>query len=334
MSTALFPAVCFGKLPSFGDFIRHNAASREVLAFDEWIHQGLYYSRAHFGASWDQAFAAAPQYHFLFYPENADRFLVGLMQPSRDKSLRSYPFVVSLLIDRRRIAEGRSHLLPITLSQFLVGSRQLVSRALNGMDAREIADQTQSLSFAALDQVASESVYRTEFLEKVGLERFWQNLFGSFNDPRKYLILNNLGETLQPFKSRGLHRLTLGLRFPLSSDPSSATYEVCFWVQLCLTILGAPAVTPILFWAGHQDTHPGYLFLFFRQPSPRNYLQLLQPDIDSETICAVDKDGRDKLTTLSSSPSNNYRTLLDSGGQSLSQFLLEIRKAADLGYFR
>ncbi|MGH7450302.1 MAG: TagF domain-containing protein, partial [bacterium] len=42
MSSANFPAGCFGKLPSYGDFIRHNAASREALDFDQWIQQGLH----------------------------------------------------------------------------------------------------------------------------------------------------------------------------------------------------------------------------------------------------------------------------------------------------
>ncbi len=324
MSDVLFPAVCFGKLPSFGDFVRHNATSREVLAFDEWLHQGLYFARTQLGPKWDVTFAAAPQYHFLFVPENAERFLAGVMQASHDKSLRRYPFLISLLIDRRRFSNGEAYLLPVALAGFFEGGRRFVERAMNGIEAREIADQTQALNVTDLGHLASTSPYKAEFLDTVTLEKLIARLFDRFDDPRKYLLFKNLVDVLQPFRSRSLLRLNLGLRFPLSTDASTTSYEVCFWVHTCLALLGSSLFTPILFWAPPQPGKAGHMFLFFRQPSARSYLQILKPDAESETICVVDQDGNDRVATSSQTLSASLRSLLDAGNRTLGQFLHDI----------
>ena len=321
MSDVLFPAVCFGKLPSFGDFVRHNAASREVLAFDEWIHQGLYFARTQLGPKWDQTFAAAPQYHFLFIPENAERYLAGVMQASHDKSLRRYPFLVSLLLDRRRFTNGEAHLLPVALSDFFAGGRRFVDRAMNGIEAREIADQTLALNVPDLNHLVSTSAFKSEFLDRVTLSGFLTRLFDSFDNPRKYLVFKNLADVLPPFRSRSLLRLNLGLRFPLSADDGATSYEVCFWVYMCQAFLGATSFTPILFWTRPQSEKSGHLFLFFRQPSSKNFLQLLKPEAESETVCVVDRDGGDRIANISQTLPHPYRSLLESGDSTLGQFL-------------
>lgn len=333
MSDVLFPAVCFGKLPSHGDFIRHNAASREVLGFDEWIHQGLYFARTQCGSNWDQIFASSRRYHFLFYPENAERLLVGLMQPSHDKSMRRYPFFVSLLIDRRRSVDGQAFLLPVVLSEFFDRGNSFLQRALNGMDAREIADQTESLGVARLDHAGAATSYRDQFLQRVTMIDFWKALWSDPEDPRKYLIFKNLGETLQPFKSRGVHRLTLGLRFPLSGNNQAAAFEVCFWAQVCLTMLDASSLIPVLFWSTPREGSSQHLYIFFRQPSARTFLQLLRPDVASESICVVDEEGKEKLATLPGSFSTQYRSLVDSSGETPAQFLEKLQRTSDAGYY-
>ena len=325
MADVLFPALCFGKLPSFGDFVRHNATSREVLAFDEWLHQGLYFARTQLGAKWDQTFAAAPQYCFLFVPENAERYLAGVMRASHDKSLRRYPFLVSLLLDRRRFANDGAHLLPLALSGFFEDGRRFVERAMNGIEAREIADQTQALTVGDLSHLVSTSNYKTDFLDGVTLNGFLTRLYGSFENPRKYLLFKNLADVLPPFRSRSLLRLNLGLRFPLSANDTATSYEVCFWIHLCQAFLGGISFAPILFWTRSEGEQPGHLFLFFRQPSSKNYLQILKPEAESETICVVDQDGGDRMTSISEALPHLYRSLLDSGGSTMGQFLLGVR---------
>ncbi|MGH9363063.1 MAG: type VI secretion system-associated protein TagF, partial [Thermoanaerobaculia bacterium] len=46
-------AGCFGKLPIFADFIRHNAGGREAGQFDRWLQEGMALSQQVLGRDWE-----------------------------------------------------------------------------------------------------------------------------------------------------------------------------------------------------------------------------------------------------------------------------------------
>jgi type VI secretion system ImpM family protein len=321
MSISGSSALCFGKLPSHADFIRFNAASREALALDEWLHHGLYFARTQLGVGWEQDFTHAPTYRFVFNPESADRFLAGVMQPSQDKSQRSYPFLVSLLLDHRWLRDSDAHLAPAAFSSFFEGAGRLIRDATNGLEMREIADQTQALNCPEPDRGAVMGQYNKEFLEPFAVISFWQELFGSFDDPRKFLLFNNLADVLLPVRNRSFRRMNLGLRFPLLKSGQRADYMACFWLNITLTMLGTMPGWPFLFWNTPVNGAPGYLFLFFRQPSPKNFLQLLKPGADTESICAVDEEGKEALGNAAAKIPSALRGLLEKREGSLSGFL-------------
>ncbi len=314
-------ALCFGKLPSQADFIRFNAASREALALDEWLHHGLYFARTQLGARWEEEFAHAPAYRFVFNPESADRFLAGVMQASQDKSQRSYPFLVSLLLDRRWLRDSDAHLAPAAFSSFFEGASQFIRLAMNGLEMREIVDRTQALNCPEPDRSDITSRYNREFLEPFAVTSFWQELFGSFDDPRKYLLFNNLASVLLPVRNRSLKRMSLGLRFPLLKNEAQADYMACFWLNITLIMLGVMPGPPFLFWSVQGNGTSAHLFLFFRQPSPKNFLQLLKPEADSESICVVDEEGISAVGKSASMLPSALRALLDKREGSLSGFL-------------
>ncbi len=322
-------AFCSGKLPAHADFIRFNAASREALALDDWLHHGLHFVRTQIGGSWEQQFSQGPRYQFVFHPENSERFLSGLLIPSQDKSQRRYPFLVSLMMDRRKFPESQVFLTPVLLASFFEQAGQFVVRASNGLEMRDIADQTQALSIASLDQTASERQFRAEYLDVMTAREFWRDMFGSFEDPRKYLLLKNLIEVLLPIRGRTPFRLNLGLRFPLSNNSGMHKFEVCLWHQVCVSLLGGSPGAPYLFWTLSLEPGQGHLFLFFRQPSPRIFLQLMNPKTENETVCVVDEEGAGNLSSADRSLSQTYRTLLESGGSTLSLFLQELKNVSD-----
>jgi len=329
MADVMAMAFCSGKLPAHADFIRFNAASREALAFDDWLHHGLHFVRTQLGVSWERTFSQSPQYQFVFHPENSDRFLSGLLMASQDKSQRRYPFLVSLLMDRRRFLDNQVFLAPVLLSSFFERAAQFVLRAMNGMEMRDIADQTQALSVSSLDQGSSEQQFRSEYLEVVTAREFWASVFGSFDDPRKFLVLKNLVDVLLPVRRRTPFRLNLGLRFPLSRDLRKRKFEVCLWHQVCLSMLGASPGVPFLFWTLPRDGGEGHLFLFFRQPPPRFFLQLLSPGVENETICIVDEEGAENVATAGQTLTQGYRALIESGDVTLSQFLQGLNQVSD-----
>jgi type VI secretion system ImpM family protein len=313
-ATGLYPAGCLGKLPAFADFVRHNATARETLALDEWIQHGLYHAQQLLQTEWDSSFENAPAYNFIFWPENSDRFLVGYMRPGRDRSGRRYPFVVSLLVDRPRYGAKYVHLAPAAFAVFLKDARQFAELAMDGLDLREIARRVQALSLP-VESGRGEEDYR-QFLRGTTLRDFCKELFGSFDGPVKQTVFENLADILLPFRQRPIVRLSLGLRFPLSTASSRSCLETSFWLDASLRMVKQNAVAPLLFWTTGGSALGGAAYLFFRPPSPKNFVYLIKPELESDTICVLERFGRGenaprRYTTLLREESLRLDALLD-----------------------
>jgi type VI secretion system ImpM family protein len=87
----------FGKHPSAGDFLRHNASSPEVLALDEWLSLALAAGPKVLGA-WEQSFISGPTLRFLCH-QGAGRCLLGALAPSQDRSGRLFPLITFAELD-------------------------------------------------------------------------------------------------------------------------------------------------------------------------------------------------------------------------------------------
>jgi type VI secretion system ImpM family protein len=321
MEAVLFPAACFGKLPLYADFVRFNASGRETLAFDQWLHQGLFHGRSQFGAQWESVFENAPEYRLVFLPENAGRFLVGLLRPSRDKSNRKYPFSVSVLVDRPRYADTDGPLAPALFMDFFSQASQLVDRAAAGLDMQELGQQTEALSVASLDDLANLKMGYSQYLTRTTLQTFLSGSLGAFDGQKTKLLFANLTESVLPLRKHSASRFALGLRFPLSADESTIDHQACFWVQAALVMSGGLSIIPVMFWTPDKGAHRSYLFLFFRQPSPKIFLQLVQPDLPSDGICNLDEEEQTMLSRMDEVLGPDLRHLLEDGDQTLNEFL-------------
>ena len=320
MSTAYYPAGCFGKLPHFGDFVRHNAASREARAFDQWIQEGLYFAKGRMRQEWGQAFRSSSPYHFVFHPETADRFLVGILQPSHDKGEREYPFLVFVQVDRPRFGSGMT-LIPIAFDSFFAGARALISRANNGVEMRQIPEQVEELNVSLAVTARSAEREFDDWISMTTVGQLFTELFGGFEDPRKFLLFRNLTEILEPLRQRGASRFPLGLRFPLSTG--RVGYEASFWIELSMSILGNPAIAPVYFWTAAHDGRPAYLYLFFRQPSSRALTQLVNPALDNDNICELDEEGAANIGGAAGALPMEYRSLLEKPDTRLQELLID-----------
>ena len=324
-AASYFPAMCFGKLPSYGDFVRHNAGGRDALAFDQWLQQGLYHARAKLGAAWEESFRRAPPYYFLFSPENSEGFLLGLLQPSHDRGERCYPFTVALRLDRRFPAELLP-LTPIVFESFLTGATRLAKDA-GAMSLHEIAAATERLdTTTGRDYYAAVGRYRTHLATTlVGYlrDRLW-----TADPERLFLVFKNLLEVLAPVRGRNVTRLALGLRFPIAADPAQAGHDVSLWAEAALRVMSATGPRLFLFWTapGTPGAAPASAtvassFLFLRQPTARSVMHFLRPDLTSDFICAVDSDGAGELSRARRALSPAFSSALAAGEMSLAQLL-------------
>ena len=85
MSIDKVTSLFFGKLPAYGDFVRHNASKNEVIAFDQWLQQGIQSSKNLMNINWNSVFDNSPAFHFHFYL-NPQQSLIGIWHPSMDSS--------------------------------------------------------------------------------------------------------------------------------------------------------------------------------------------------------------------------------------------------------
>lgn len=321
MAATGFPASCFGKLPSFADFVRHNAGNREMLAFDQWLQQGLLAAKAQLRQNWEADYDAAPVQHFLFCSANTDHLLAGMLQPSHDKSERRYPFWVSWLIERSYFNGMSAVFMPILLASRLALARQLADDARNGLGVNNLTTSVANLTIPATDDFACDIRYFQNHLASDTCAGFWQRALGNFSDPRKYLLFKNLCEILLPYRQGRLDELTLGLRFPLTNDAEFATYDVSFWIQMSLELARNSSFIPIYFWSQPEPGKKAFLFLFFRTPSAKSFVQLLRPEIASDGICELDEEGRDKIILAEQALPSLYRSLLQRPELTLKEFL-------------
>ncbi len=321
MATSFFPAGAFGKLPQFGDFFKHNAGSREMLAFDQWLQQGILYAKSQLKQEWDTVFDSAPAQHFLFYADNPERFLLGIFQPSQDKTVRKYPFWVSLQIERNSLGTELLPLTPVLFAAFFQQTLALLQEARNNMSMPELVARVEALKSGAQNEMRLE--YRS-YLDDTTLEKFLCGALGSFEDSRKYLLFRNLVEVLTPLRSQELSRVNLGLRFPLSTDAQMRGFETCFWFYLCKRLLGGSMLTPVLFWNASPVVQKAFLYIYFRPPSAKNFLTLLRPEEASDTLCKLEEEGAAQLAAAENALPAWYRDLLQTPGASLKKIIEDI----------
>lgn len=319
MATSYFPAGAFGKLPHLGDFFKHNTGTREMLAFDQWLQQGILYAKSQLKQEWDAIFDAAPAYHFLFYADNPERFLLGIFQPSEDKTVRKYPFWVSLQIERNSLGTELLPLTPVLFTSFFQQTHSLLQEARNGLSVPEISARVEALKSGA--QIERRQQFYHEYLDGTTLEDLLQGALGGFEDSRKYLLFKNLVDILVPLRNQELNRVNLGLRFPLGVHPQTRTFEVCFWFRLCKTLLAASPLVPVMFWNAGQPEQKAYLHFYFRPPSAKNFLSLLRAEEQSDTLCKLEEEGLTLLTSAEGALSASARASLQTPGMSLNQFI-------------
>src|SRR4051794_38604225 len=121
---------CFGKLPATGDFIRLNAGSDELAAFDRWLGGAIDYARRDMEGSFDAAYQPSLGM-FIFHgegkgDESPTRGLVGAWAASGDNAGRVYPMVVFGSYDYGQLA-GAGAALPIAMWPLLSAAYERVT---------------------------------------------------------------------------------------------------------------------------------------------------------------------------------------------------------------
>ncbi|MBI5199444.1 MAG: type VI secretion system-associated protein TagF [Nitrospirae bacterium] len=307
---------CFGKLPIYADFIRHNASSQEVRALDQWFQEGILWSQHQLNKDWDSAFMETPNYQFLYHPLNSDRVIVGIWAPNQDKGGRRYPFSIFVLVDRSQF-DSHLPLVPTIFSEFLSQAEEIIQKGWEDTDVKGLISKINQINLPAYSSLDEFQQGYINYLKTQTNQGFWEGLLGDFHDRKKYIILHTLVEVLSPLRSQYSQRLTWGLRFPLSSRPEDHVHEISLWLDITLYLLGNLSIVPNLFWSQGSVKAGAGLFLYFREPPPKSYIHLLCPDVEDDSLCDLARS-RMKLTDPII---QRYKSLLDTPDISLQDLL-------------
>lgn len=286
------PILYYGKLPEHADFIRFNASGDTLRDFDQWIQEGLYLAQQRLGKQWDFIYRQLPMYNFLFNPQDTQSFLLGVFKPSWDRSGRKYPFLISKRFQNNYFDSRHIHLIPLLFSQFLHRSTAVLDDNIDNLSLDRITDSMDELQYRSGEDIESTLQSFQDFIQDTLLDNYLSYLFSDFDEQDRCLLFENLLNWLLPLKLQKSSRLNMGLRFVLSDNRYSIDKEACFWIYLCMQILGNPDIVPSFFWQIPAYSSRNYLFIYFKSLSPKAFLQLAQPDSDTEKIFKPEENMR------------------------------------------
>ncbi len=264
----------FGKIPGHGDFVRLNASGAGLRALDEWLQEGMYAARGRTGA------ADGAQYGFVFSRQGVGVPLIGVMQMSRDRVGRAYPFLCATEVAEPGIAAGE---LPERLRSFISKAGNLVGDAVSGgVDYRDLQNEVFGRYLGAQNGSGKD--------QPGGPMRpadLFSELWGTFEDGRKYMLFKNLLAVMMPLGGHVPPGFTLGLRFPLPSSPAEA---LPFWLRLC-TVLSGVGGPGSFFWTEKAEGRTPFLMVFPGKISSRTLPSILSDGVSSELICDLVRMG-------------------------------------------
>jgi len=152
------------------------------------------------------------------------------------------------------------------------------------------------------------------FLEGQTNRTYWAEVFGSADDPRKYLLLHDLFEVL-----------ALGTvpRFALRFPRVGGTAEVCFWIELTRRLSRRAGLPTVALWGDGREGAAPSLTLLFDDLLPKYFLPLLWPERKSDLLypLAASRGAGDSRVNLAK---DRYSRLLDEGDANLLTLMVRL----------
>lgn len=315
-------AACIGKVPTHGDFVRHRASTPTMRAFDDWIRQGLRRGRNERSSGWEEADDAPTIRFFLsLRGRQVPSALLGVLQASRDRSGRAYPFAVTCELPKSAIRADRLAGLPLQAASFYSAAEQVVMDATDGtLPYRDVTDRVTEIDTSFSFPSSSSSTYE-QFVRQQTVGHLLETVFGHFENGGKYRLFKNLLDICIPQKKRDSPRLNYGLQFPLGEGKTPPTETACFWLDTSLHLLKHPDVECSFFWRPQTSGRTSsFLLLFLGPPRADAFFHLLGSDGQSENICDLENMGRENDAQAALSIPEEYGSLLENENLPLRDF--------------
>ena len=298
MRVALQPASCFGKTPRHGDFVRHRVGGA-LRAFDEWVGRAVYEGRRRSG--FDAAYDAGAVVRFVYAPPRAAVPLVGALCPSQDRSGRRYPFIVAAEAPGLTAPSE----VPCRLAPFLDAAAEVATDAAAGrLDHYALVERLVDVD-AAPRLPAGQGLSRP-------LGTFGADLWGDFDDARKYILFRNLHDVMRGDED--------GLRFPLGPTPSADAH---LWLAVVERLAEmAPSVFAV--YEGGPAVGSPNLLVYTGAPHANTLLHLFVPGSDADGVVELEARGAEDAAAAALALPSSLGTLIEDGSLPLRDFLARL----------
>lgn len=274
---------CFGKMPVHPDFIRHNVKSREAIAFEKWVQEGIGLITRKHSEGWPEIYRAFPRYHFLLIGGEQERTLAGSLMASRDKSGRHYPFSIFVSAEAQLFREMQA-VVPMVYLDFFRNTEKIFGEnwtteplgLLTGMVDGASHRDTGLIRRQLLEQ-------QIALLQQIPMQQLWQQILPDAGCEGRERLFAALFGALRTVVRRGPIRTNWGIRLPIPAEGDQTPFVV-FWMQIIESVLEDRSWRAHSFWSQASVDHPAALTVFFK-PLPGSFLlQLLNPGINDGSV--------------------------------------------------
>jgi type VI secretion system protein ImpM len=312
---------CFGKLPIYADFIKIRADIKELDLFDKWIQEGIHFSKTRLKDSFKDNYHRSLHYNFLYQPKNSDKSIVGILFPGMDKSDRISPFVIFIPTSKYQMNYHLGIFIGYLQDIFYPKAFKIAKHGWEGLESDEFLKKFSNWEILLNFEKKYEEQYK-KFLKNETVGSYFSSLHGDLDGGKRYLIFQNLIDVTKPLTKDNFPRFSLGIKFPLSSQPTKYKYEITFWTDLIFKIFPLKKIFPSLFWNNAENSLVPNLFFYLNEPLPKHFFSLLHADSSSDdNICDLSEMRFSKIDDIKNSMMEKHYNILKHPETTLHTFL-------------
>ena len=276
---------CFGKLPVSREFLVERNAELTRSGFDSWVTEGVALARSPLGAAFKERATRFPSYRFVWTIRGGGG-LVGELGPGQDAAGRVHPFSIFAVLENGALRSARPSE-PARLMELHSAVAGAALRARSSEDPARLTGGVREMRTTLPGDSSAETAYRNH-VEAQNCGDFWSAVAGGPLDPARYQIVQGLCETVEYLRGRNASDVRMGIRFPLPGR--SAPLAIGFWIDLVARIFRSSIDGCSYFWTeGDGIDFPPRLLFFFSTPTSPQFLALIDPHSDVESISYLER---------------------------------------------
>ncbi len=265
----------FGKLPTVGDFVSHNASQPVARMLQEWLVgevENLAAKRKHLPAS---------PVKFLLRDAAGTSACIGAFAPGRDRVGREFPLSSFAYVDLP-VATNRYPSLAVAYAAFLDAAARMVADAPNlGLDPQGLSIRGDTIALPGPAELEDARTWTHQALDATPGATMLEALFGPATAGVAF---------------HGVHMFTTACAQVHGGDPGKAAIvldcpctddvQLVFWLRLAFELLAWRRAPPSLFWIGPGGP-TSRLLVCLGAPAPGVLHFLADPTVAAEKLWPI-----------------------------------------------